>query len=271
MPMESAMPEPPAAAHGSTQPAMPQDDAAVLEARGLSVSFSGKPAVIDVSLAIRAKRATALIGPSGCGKSTLLRHFNRLNEMLAGMQATGQVLFHGADLYDPKLNPVEVRRRIGMVFQKPNPFPASVYENVAWGPRLNRTVPENELADLVERSLRRANLWDEVCDRLADGALSLSGGQQQRLCIARAIAMQPEVILMDEPCSALDPAAAAAIEDLIVELKQRYTIVIASHDAREAVRVADYFAVMKAGRLIDSGEAADVFQRLESRILSRDD
>jgi len=240
---------------------------AALQARTLTIRFFDKPAVENVNLSIYENRATALIGPSGCGKSTLLRQFNRLNELLAGMQATGSVLFRGADIYDPQVNPVEVRRRIGMVFQKPNPFPLSIYENVAWGPRSDHSAADSELPALVESSLRRANLWEEVSDRLADSALSLSGGQQQRLCIARAIAMTPEVILLDEPCSALDPAAAAAIDDLIIGLKQRYTIVIASHDAREAARVADYIAVLKAGRLTDFGETAAVLQRLDPKLL----
>jgi phosphate transport system ATP-binding protein len=239
----------------------------VLRVQDLTISYFGQPAVQNVSLDIWENRATALIGPSGCGKSTLLRHLNRLNELLAGIEADGRVLFRGNDLYGPQVNPVELRRRIGMVFQKPNPFPLSIFENVAWGPRLNRAVPDSELSALVEDSLKRANLWAEVRDRLTDSALGLSGGQQQRLCIARAIAMTPEIILMDEPCSALDPAAAAAIDDLIISLKQRFTIVIASHDAREAARVADYIAVLKNGRLTDFGEAAAVFRRLDPTLL----
>jgi len=247
---------------GNDQPGIP-----VLRVQDLTISYFGQPAVENVSLDIWENRATALIGPSGCGKSTLLRHFNRLNELLAGIEAEGRVLFRGADLYGPQVNPVELRRRIGMVFQKPNPFPLSIFENVAWGPRLNRTVPDDELPALVEDSLKRANLWEEVRGRLTDSALGLSGGQQQRLCIARAIAMTPEIILMDEPCSALDPAAAAAIDDLISSLKQRFTIVIASHDAREAARVADYIAVLKGGRLTDFGEAALVLKRLDPALL----
>jgi phosphate transport system ATP-binding protein len=247
---------------GDDQPGFP-----VLRVQDLTISYFGQPAVQNVSIDIWENRATALIGPSGCGKSTLLRHLNRLNELLAGIEADGRVLFQGDDLYGPQVNPVELRQRIGMVFQKPNPFPLSIFENVAWGPRLNRTVPDSELPALVEDSLKRANLWAEVRDRLTDSALGLSGGQQQRLCIARAIAMTPEIILMDEPCSALDPAAAAAIDDLIISLKQRFTIVIASHDAREAARVADYIAVLKNGRLTDFGEAKAVLKRLDPALL----
>lgn len=266
MPVEQNMPDAPAKpADPGLGSADQPSESAVLQTRGLSIFFSGKQVVTNVSLEVFENRATALIGPSGCGKSTLLRQFNRLNELLPGVEIKGQVLFRGTDLCDPQLSPAEVRRRIGMVFQKPNPFPASIYENIAWGPRLNRTVPDKELPGLVEYSLRSANLWEDVRDRLADGAGSLSVGQQQRLCIARAIAMRPEVVLMDEPCSALDPAAAAAIEDLIIELKSRFTILIASHDVQQAERVADYVAVMEAGCLVQFSDTASVIERITGK------
>ena len=237
----------------------------ILEARELTISFYSKRVVSNVSLKVFGRNATAIIGPSGCGKSTLLRHFNRLNELLAGVETEGGVFFRGADLYGLEVDPVEVRRQIGMVFQKPTPFPESIYENIAWGPRACRSAPEEELPALVERSLKRANLWKEVYDRLDEDGLSLSGGQQQRLCIARAIAMTPDVILMDEPTSALDPEATAAIEELIVELKRGFSIVVASHDMGQAARVADFIAVMKEGRLVDYGATAEVLQRLDNQ------
>jgi len=236
--------------------------APVIETRGLTIRYSGKPAVIDVSLLIPEQRITAIIGPSGCGKSTLLRHFNRMNEFIAGVTTEGSVLYRGIDLYARDIDPVEVRRCIGMVFQKPNPFPKSVFENIAWGPRINGLVRSTHQArELVERSLMQAGLWDEVKDRLHENGLGLSGGQQQRLCIARALAMEPEVILMDEPCSALDPVSTARIEDLLFELKDRYTIVIVTHNMQQAARVSDYTAFLVNGVLVEFGETPQVFTR----------
>ncbi len=259
----SAPPAPAAAgapADGTGEPAPARP---VLETRGLWIRYSGRPAIQDCTLAIAEHRVTAIIGPSGCGKSTLLRHFNRMNEFTPGVTMEGQVLYHGQDLYDRDVDPVEVRRRIGMVFQKPNPFPKSIFQNVAWGPSINgyarRSGGKQALADLVERSLRQAGLFDEVKDRLFSSGLTLSGGQQQRLCIARALAMEPEVILMDEPCSALDPASTARIEDLLFELKERYTIVIVTHNMQQAARVSDYTAFFDAGRLVEFGETDQVF------------
>jgi phosphate transport system ATP-binding protein len=204
----------------------------------LSVFYGRFRAVRDVNLDIAPGEITAFIGPSGCGKSTVLRCFNRMNDLIPGARVEGKIMYHGMDLYDPAVQPVEVRRRIGMVFQKPNPFPKSIYDNVAYGPKLSGT-KRGELDDCVERSLRQAALWDEVKDRLKRSALSLSGGQQQRLCIARALAVQPEVLLMDEPCSALDPIATGRIEDLMNEIKDDYTIMIVTHNMQQAARVSD--------------------------------
>ena len=208
----------------------------------LAVSYGAFRAVRDVNLRIRKNEITAFIGPSGCGKSTVLRCFNRMNDLIVGTRVEGTVLYHGVDLYGPAVSAVEVRRRIGMVFQKPNPFPKSIYENVAYGPRIAGVRTRGELDPIVERSLRGAALWDEVKDRLKSSGLSLSGGQQQRLCIARAIAVEPDVILMDEPCSALDPIATSRIEDLMQEIKQQYTIIIVTHNMQQAARVSDRVA-----------------------------
>ena len=213
------------------------DAPAVFDVDDLSVYYGPFRAVKDVTLTIPARQITAFIGPSGCGKTTVLRCFNRMNDLVEIARVEGSVRYHGVDLYDPQVNPVEVRRRIGMVFQKPNPFPKSIYDNVAFGPRVARL--KGDLDEIVERSLRRAALWDEVKDRLKASATGLSGGQQQRLCIARALAVDPEVILMDEPCSALDPIATGRIEELMREIKDTYTIVIVTHNMQQAARVSD--------------------------------
>jgi phosphate transport system ATP-binding protein len=209
----------------------------VFDVRGVSVHYGAFRAVRDVSLPVREHEITAFIGPSGCGKSTMLRCFNRMNDLIDTARVEGHITYHGVDLYDPAVNPVEVRRRIGMVFQKPNPFPKSIYENVAYGPKVAGM--KGDMDEIVERALRGAALWDEVKDRLKESGMSLSGGQQQRLCIARAIATDPEVLLMDEPCSALDPIATGRIEDLMVEIKERYTIIIVTHNMQQAARVSD--------------------------------
>ncbi len=211
----------------------------VFSLRDLSVYYGGFRAVRGVTMDIRRHEITAFIGPSGCGKTTVLRCLNRMNDLIESARVEGDVLYHGVDLYDPRVSAVEVRRRIGMVFQKPNPFPKSIYENVAYGPRITGRKRKSDLDDVVEGSLRQAALWDEVKDRLKDSALGLSGGQQQRLCIARAVASNPEVILMDEPCSALDPIATNRIEDLMKELTNEYTIVIVTHNMQQAARVSD--------------------------------
>jgi len=209
----------------------------VFDVRELAVYYGEFRAVRDVDLDVHKHEITAFIGPSGCGKSTVLRCFDRMNDLIEGARVDGRILYHGVDLYDPRIDPVEVRKRIGMVFQKPNPFPKSIYDNVAFGPRLSGR--KKDLDETVEHALRRAALWDEVKDRLGKSAMGLSGGQQQRLCIARAIAVEPEVILMDEPCSALDPIATARIEDLMQELKVDYTILIVTHNMQQAARVSD--------------------------------
>jgi len=209
----------------------------VFDVRDVAVYYGSFRAVRGVNLPIRENEITALIGPSGCGKTTVLRSFNRMNDLIEGARVEGQLLYHGVDLYDPHVDPVEVRRRIGMVFQKPNPFPKSIYDNIAFGPKIAGY--KGDMDALVEESLRRAALWDEVKDKLKESGLALSGGQQQRLCIARAIATRPDVILMDEPCSALDPIATAKIEDLMHELVSDYTIVIVTHNMQQAARVSD--------------------------------
>ena len=228
---------------GDLAAAGPVDDrgaSVVFDVRNLSVSYGGKMALKDVDLEVRKNFVTAFIGPSGCGKSTFIRCFNRMNDLIPGARVEGTVRYHDVDLYGSDVDPVEVRRRIGMVFQKPNPFPKSIYENVAFGPKVLGM--KDGLDERIERALHSAALWDEVKDRLKDNALGLSGGQQQRLCIARAIAVEPEVILMDEPASALDPISTARIEDLIHELKNDYTIVIVTHNMQQAARVADMTA-----------------------------
>jgi phosphate transport system ATP-binding protein len=213
---------------------------AVFEVRGLAVDYSGNTAIRDVSLDVYKNSVTAFIGPSGCGKSTFIRCFNRMNDLVPGAHVAGDVLYHGKDLYAADVDPVEVRRRIGMVFQKPNPFPKSIYDNVAFGPRVLRL--KGSLDERVETALKQAALWDEVKNRLKESALGLSGGQQQRLCIARCLAVEPDVILMDEPASALDPISTTRIEDLMHELKRLYTIVIVTHNMQQAARVADMTA-----------------------------
>lgn len=238
--------------------------AAILETRKLFLYYGLTPALKGVDLSIQPRQVTAVIGPSGCGKSSLLRCFNRMNDLIPGVRLEGDVLFHGRSIYANGVDPTEVRYRIGMVFQKPNPFPKSIYDNVAFGPRVHGW-RRQQLDEVVERSLRRAALWDEVKDRLRESALALSGGQQQRLCLARALALEPEVLLMDEPTSALDPAAAGKIEDLITELKQHYTIVIVTHNMQQAARVADVTAFFLNGELVEMGPTAQIFTRPADR------
>ena len=233
-----------------------------IEADHMNVYYGNFRAVKEISLKIPERQITAFIGPSGCGKSTVLRAFNRMNDLIPGARVTGQVLFHGENIYADGVDPVEVRRRIGMVFQKPNPFPKSIYENVAWGARINGY--RGSLDSLVEQALRQAALWDEVKDKLHQSALALSGGQQQRLCIARAIAVKPDIILMDEPASALDPIATLRIEELMHELARNYTIIIVTHNMQQAARVSDYTAFFmidedRAGSMVEYGPTKQIF------------
>jgi phosphate transport system ATP-binding protein len=238
----------------------------VLETHDLDIFYGTFKAVTNVNMKVQQNKITAIIGPSGCGKSTLLRAFNRMNELYAGTSIQGQILFNGEDIYDRHVDPVEVRYRIGMVFQKPNPFPKSIYENIAWTARIHGF--KGNMDELVEDSLRQAALWDEVKDKLHQSGLSLSGGQQQRLCIARAISIKPEVILMDEPASALDPIATLKIEELMQELKKDYTIVIVTHNMQQAARASDYTAMMmlagngeRSGTVIEFDQTNRIFTR----------
>ncbi len=238
-----------------------------MELRLVAIYYRTFPAVVDVSMSIPESRIVAIIGPSGCGKSTLLRSLNRMNDLVAGARVEGDVMLDGRPLYGPGIDVVDVRRRVGMVFQRPNPFPKSIFENVAYGPRLYGVNQRGKLAEIVERSLKAAALWDEAKDKLHQSALALSGGQQQRLCIARALAVEPEVILMDEPCSALDPIATLKIEELMQELKKNYTIVIVTHNMQQAARVSDLTAMMmltddrKSGTLVEVGATTTIFTR----------
>ena len=228
-----------------------------IRAADLNVYYGKFRAVRDINLNIERQKITALIGPSGCGKSTVLRAFNRMNDLVPIARTEGEILFHGLNIYEADIDPVEVRRRIGMVFQKPNPFPKSIYENIAWGARINGY--KGDMDQLVEESLRGAALWDEVKDKLRQSAFALSGGQQQRLCIARAIAVRPEIILMDEPTSALDPISTSKIEDLLDELKKRYTIIIVTHNMQQAGRVSDSTAFLLHGELVEYAPTKELF------------
>ncbi len=231
----------------------------ILEVEKLSLWYGDTRALRDIELRVAVRRITALIGPSGCGKSTLLRCFNRMNDLIDGVRIEGQIRFADRPILTPEVDVNALRRRIGMVFQKSNPFPKSIFENVAYGPRIHGTRRQADLEAVVERSLRRAGLWDEVKDRLEENALELSGGQQQRLCIARAISIEPEVILLDEPCSALDPIATARIEELMQELKERYTLVVVTHNMQQAARASDFTAFLYLGELIEFGPTEQIF------------
>lgn len=226
----------------------------------LTLYYGETRALKDVTMRVSDRKVTALIGPSGCGKSTLIRCFNRMNDLVDACRIEGRVVFHGENIYGNGTDPVEIRRRIGMVFQKPNPFPKSIYENVAYGPRVHGITDRAQLDRIVEGSLRKAALWDEVKERISHPAMSLSGGQQQRLCIARTLAVEPEVILMDEPCSALDPIATAKIEALIGELKRQYCVIIVTHNMQQASRVSDHCGFMYLGEMVEFGETAQIFE-----------
>ncbi len=236
-----------------------EKETVMIDIEDLSLFYGEKQALDSISMRIPEKRVTAFIGPSGCGKSTLLRCLNRMNDLIEGVTIHGRVTIDEVNIYDPNVNVVNLRKRVGMVFQKSNPFPKSIYDNVAYGPKINGINDRKELDAIVEDSLRGAALWDEVSDRLGDSALSLSGGQQQRLCIARAIAVNPEILLMDEPCSALDPISTDKIEQLIIELKKKYTVVIVTHNMQQAGRVSDYTAFFYLGELIEYDRTRTIF------------
>jgi phosphate transport system ATP-binding protein len=237
----------------------------VLSAKDVTLAYGEKRIVKNVSLDVGAATVTALIGPSGCGKSTLLRTFNRMNDFVPEFRlVSGQVTYRDLDVYSSKVDPVYIRRRVGMVFQKPNPFPSTIYKNITWGPSINGFVGDYD--QLVESSLRRAALWDEVKDKLNSSGIALSGGQQQRLCIARAIAMDPDVILMDEPCSALDPASTARIEELIKELSERYSILIVTHNMQQAARISDHTAFMFQGELVEYAATKQIFNTPKQKL-----
>lgn len=239
---------------GSGSPDVPK-----IETREMSFFYGTKQALYDINLKIQSRAVTALIGPSGCGKSTYLRSLNRMNDIIEGTRVTGQVLLDGEDIYSRDVDVVSLRKRIGMVFQKSTPFPKSIFDNIAFGPRIAGLTKMSELQNIVERCLKQSALWNEVKDRLKDSAMALSGGQQQRLCIARALATNPEVLLMDEPASALDPASTARIEDLIFELKQNYTIVIVTHNMQQAARISEITAFFCVGRLVEIGQTRQLF------------
>jgi phosphate transport system ATP-binding protein len=230
-----------------------------IQTESLNLFYGAKQALKNISLSIPPNKVTAFIGPSGCGKSTYLRSLNRMNDLIDGVRIDGKVLIDDVDIYDRDVDVVELRKRVGMIFQKSNPFPKSIYDNVAYGPRINNVSDKKSLDEIVEMSLRRSALWDEVKDDLKKSGLALSGGQQQRLCIARALAVDPEVLLMDEPASALDPIATAKIEELIYELKERYTIVIVTHNMQQAARVSDFTAFFYLGELIEYDETKKIF------------
>ena len=250
------------------RPTLQSPGRSAIQARKLNVYYGNFHAVRDVDLDVEPRKISAFIGPSGCGKSTVLRSFNRMNDLIPIARVEGEVLFEGQDIYADNVDPVEVRRRIGMVFQKPNPFPKSIYDNIAWGAKVNGY--KGNMDELVEETLRGAALWNEVKDKLKQNAYGLSGGQQQRLCIARAIATKPEIILMDEPCSALDPIATLAIEDLMKELVEQYTIIIVTHNMQQAARVSDYTAFFmvddkRTGYLAEFGATTNIFTRPKNK------
>lgn len=236
-----------------------------IQVNDLSLYYGEKKALNEISMQIPANKVTALIGPSGCGKSTFLRCINRMNDLIPEVKITGSMLVEGVDIYNKDVDVVNIRKKIGMVFQKSNPFPKSIYENVAYGPKINGIKNKTELDEIVETSLRQAAIWDELKDRLDDSALGLSGGQQQRLCIARTLAVSPDIILMDEPASALDPISTSKIEELVHELKEKYTIIIVTHNMQQAARTSDYTAFFYLGKLIEIGKTNAIFTKPEQK------
>ncbi|MEM3526543.1 MAG: phosphate ABC transporter ATP-binding protein PstB [Candidatus Jordarchaeaceae archaeon] len=240
-----------------------------VEIRNLNVWFKTNHVLRNINLKVKENSVTAIMGPSGCGKSTLLRAINRMNEIIEGCRTEGEVLIDNQNIYDKNTNVYELRRRVGMVFQKPNPLPKSIFENVAYGVKIHRMTSGSKIADIVKRSLEEAALWDEVKDRLNDSALTLSGGQQQRLCIARALAVNPGIILLDEPCSALDPIATAKIEMLIRKLSEKYTVIIVTHNVQQAARVSDYAAFLYLGELIEYGPTRQIFENPRNELTEK--
>lgn len=236
-----------------------------IQVNDLSLYYGEKKALKEISMQIPANKVTALIGPSGCGKSTFLRCINRMNDLIPEVKITGEMLVEGVDIYDKNVDVVNIRKKIGMVFQKSNPFPKSIYENIAYGPKINGIKNKTELDEIVETSLRKAAIWEEIKDRLDDSALGLSGGQQQRLCIARTLAVSPDIILMDEPASALDPISTSKIEELVHELKEQYTIIIVTHNMQQAARTSDYTAFFYLGELIEMGKTNAIFTKPERK------
>lgn len=232
----------------------------IMNVRDLNLWYGKKQALIDINMEILKNKVTALIGPSGCGKSTLIRCFNRMNDVIDGVKITGAINYDGKNIYHKSVDVMKVRTNVGMIFQKPNPFPKSIFDNIAYGPRIHGTKKKKKLKSIVEKSLKQAALWGEVNERMDDSAMGLSGGQQQRLCIARALAVEPDVVLMDEPTSALDPMATSKIEDLVFELKKRYTVVIVTHNMQQAARVSDYTGFMYLGKLVEFGKTKQIFQ-----------
>lgn len=239
---------------------------AVIETEGVNLWYGENHALKDVTISFQEKTITSLIGPSGCGKSTLLRCLNRMNDLIPSCRIEGRISYHGTDMYGSAVDPVHLRKQVGMVFQRPNPFPKSIYDNITYGPRMHGIRDKKTLDTIVEESLLKAALWDEVRDRLSASAMGLSGGQQQRLCIARTLAVNPDVILMDEPCSALDPIATAKIESLMEDLKSQYTVIIVTHSMQQAARVSDYTGFMYMGELIETGETAKIFENPEKEL-----
>lgn len=236
-----------------------------IQVNDLSLYYGEKKALKEISMQIPANKVTALIGPSGCGKSTFLRCINRMNDLIPSVKITGELLVEGIDIYDKNVDVVNIRKKIGMVFQKSNPFPKSIYENIAYGPRINGINDKSQLDEIVETSLRQAAIWDELKDRLGDSAMGLSGGQQQRLCIARTLAVSPDIILMDEPASALDPISTSKIEELVHELKEQYTIIIVTHNMQQAARTSDHTAFFYMGELIEMGKTNAIFTKPEKK------
>ena len=251
---------------GRSSPAGGED---IINVEKLNLWYGENHALIDVSIPIKKNKITALIGPSGCGKSTLLRCINRMNDMVDGCRVEGSMRFHGSDINGPGTDVIGLRKRIGMIFQKPNPFPMTIRDNITYGPKIHGIKKKEELDGIVERSLKQAVLWDEVKDRLDKPAFSLSGGQQQRLCIARALSVEPEVILMDEPTSALDPIATSKIEDLATELEKNYTVIIVTHNMQQAARISDYAGFMYIGKMIEYGRTEDVFNKPSEDLTER--